>query len=162
MLQQRVDGLDGRLAERPGPNLNPAGFIYWHILRVWDADLRDIRGIDDIWAREGYTATLGYQPVTRHGDDGAEYSDGYGYTDADVDAIPYQLDMLNRYLQLLVDETLVYLEGADETELERSVPVPYRDEPCTPSELMEHTILHSAYHIGELQITGGLLGLRDE
>jgi hypothetical protein len=162
MLQQRVDDLGGRLAERPGPHLNPAGFIYWHILRVWDTDLLDIRGNDDIWTRAGYTAALGYQPVIRRGDDGAEYNDGYGYTDADVAAIPYQLEHLNGYLRQLVDETLAYLDRADEAELQRSIVLPYRDEPFTPSELVEHTILHSAYHIGELQITRGLLGLRDE
>lgn len=68
MLAQQVGSLDdATLAKRPGPALNPIGFIQWHILRIWDLDLNLlIKGgapETDAWHRGGYGDEIGYEPI---------------------------------------------------------------------------------------------------
>jgi hypothetical protein len=164
ILTQRIEGLDNRLPERPGARLNPPGFIYWHVLRVWDHDLRDLRGgsaLDDIWHRNGFTAETDYEPAVTRGDDGADYADGYNYDDAQVDAVPYDADWLARYHRLLLDETIAWLEGV-ELDFARPIALVARAEQTTAAETLDHLIIHSSYHVGELQMTRGLLGIIDE
>lgn len=163
MLVRCIDELEGRLVEVPGPRLNPAGFIVWHLLRVWDHDLRDTRAAvaaDDVWHRHGFTAETGYAPVIKVHDDGEAYADGYGYSRAEVAAVPYREDWLVRYHRLLLDETLERLADP-ELDCDAPIKLPERETPTTAGQTFDHLVIHSAYHIGELQLTMGLLGIPD-
>jgi uncharacterized damage-inducible protein DinB len=101
----------------------------------------------------------GYEPAVIRGEDGVDYADGFGYSMADVLAVPYARFWLERYRQALLDETLVLLEEGDD--VDRAIYQPGRATPTTPAEILDHLVLHSAMHIGELQMTRGLLGLDD-
>jgi hypothetical protein len=40
MLELVIDQVPmGRFNQRPGPHLNPVGWNYFHLLRIWDLDL---------------------------------------------------------------------------------------------------------------------------
>jgi len=161
MLADGVGGLDARLAERPVPDLNPPGFIFWHVLRVWDHETRVARGleaVEDGWHRHGLSAVAGYEPVVKRGGDGVDYADGFDYDAADVAAIPYEAGWLGRYHRLMLDETIACLE-APELDLSQPLRLAGRDEPVTVGQILDHVILHGAAHVGELQVVRGLLGV---
>lgn len=161
MLLQQVGVLDdATLAKRPGPALNPVGFIHWHILRVWDLDLNWlIKGgapTDDARHRGGYSEELDYSP---DGIGTGGMGIGTGYTDAEVDAVPYRAGVLARYQQILLDETRAYLSTATLDDLSREFPL--RGQPTTVAARLQHTIGHSWNHIGEIRMTKGMLGYPD-
>ena len=114
LLTRVSDISDEQLAQRPGEYLNPVGFIYWHILRVWDFDLNILsRGQEpsnDAWHRGGMAEMSGDDP-DGHGLGGRGI--GLGYTDAEVDEMPYHHTALRAYHDLLLQETQDYLANAD-------------------------------------------------
>jgi len=160
---QLTDVPDELLHERPGPSLNTVGWNYWHLLRIWDLDVNWIaRGqspMEDAWHRGGFGEKTGYDPDGK-GRNGSGL--GVGYTDAEVDELAMPMAVLQEYQALLLDETLAYLNSADEAELRRSVPSPIRPDTMTsPAERMQHLAAHSYNHAGELRYAKGMLGLHD-
>lgn len=163
MLADVVAPLDDELLRRrPGPALNPPGFIYFHLLRVWDLDLnRIIRGQAadaDAWRRGGFSAETGYEPI---GKGGGGRGIGFGYTDAEVDEVPYAAGWLRRYHEQLLAETVDYLATANDAELRREIRLPQQEQPVSPALRLQHTIAHSWNHIGELRMTKSMLGFPD-
>jgi hypothetical protein len=161
MLEKQVAELDDELlSKRPGPALNPPGFIYWHILRIWDLDLNILikgrKPSEDAWHLGGYGEEMGYNP---DGKGGRGSGLGFGYTDAEVDEIPYRMEPLRRYHAQLLDETRAYLESAGSAELQREIK--FRDDPSTPSLRLQHVVAHSWNHVGELRMTKSMLGFHD-
>ena len=162
------DMLDGQVAElddtllrtRPGQYLNPPGFIYFHILRIWDMDINVLVGgstpTEDAWHRGDYAETMGYNP---DGKGGRGLGIGFGYTDAEVDEAPYALEPLKRYHQQLVAETLQYLNDANDEELARGITA--MGQPATTGARVQHIVAHSWNHIGELRMTRSMLGFHD-
>lgn len=160
-LENQVSELDDELASRrPASTLNPAGFIYWHVLRIWDLDLNVIIGgrapTEDAWHRGGFQDELGY---VSDGKGGRGMGLGFGYSDTEVDEVPYRLDVIRQYHQQLLDETSAYLANASDDELSRDIQA--SGQPSTPAKRLEHTIGHSWNHIGELRMTKSLLGFHD-
>lgn len=161
MLNNQVSALDDTLLRtRPGQYLNPPGFIYFHILRVWDADINVLvngqKHSDDAWHRGDYAGAMGYNP---DGKGGRGMGIGFGYTDAEVDEVPYQLEPLKRYHQQLLAETLSYLNDANDEELARGITA--LGQPSTTGARVQHAIAHSWNHTGELRMTKSMLGFHD-
>ncbi|HUG16144.1 MAG TPA: DinB family protein [Thermomicrobiales bacterium] len=172
IYQQQIDAMstmldnvlseidDDTLARRPGPELNPLGFIYFHILRVWDLDLNVLihgrRPSEDAWHRGGHSESMGYNP---DGKGGRGAGNGFGYTDEEVDEIPYRMEPLRRYHEQLLAETRAYLAGADEAELTRETT--FMGQPSSTGLRAQHVVAHSWNHIGEMRLSKGLLGFAD-
>jgi hypothetical protein len=148
------------IRQRPGAELNPLGFIYWHILRIWDFDLNVLIGgrpaAEDAWHRGGYSEAMDYSP---DGKGGGGLGLGFGYTDSEVDEIPYSLDVIRRYHQQMIAETTAYLATADDAELHREFP--FREATISPRLRMQHIVGHSWTHIGEIRMTKSMLGFPD-
>lgn len=163
-LRDTVKDIPQELFERrPGPHLNPMGFIYFHVLRCWDLDVNVLcRGQEpdgDAWHRAGLSEELDYEPLGI-GIDGSGI--GYGYTDAEVDASPKQRDVLMRYHQMLEDETYAYLETATSDDLNAERRSEHsRENPYRPERWLRHMISHTNIHIGDLQYVAGMLGRTD-
>ena len=163
------DFLDGQISEvpeekfnqRPGPGLNPVSWNYFHMLRIWDLDLNWlVRGQspeEDAWHRGGFSEKSGYEPL---GKGGRELGLGFGYTDAEVDALAVDAAVLRDYHHMLLAETTEYLESADDDELHRVIERP--EMPAeTPAQRIQHTIGHCWNHIGEMRYAKGMLGMSD-
>lgn len=148
------------MAKRPGPHLNPIGFIYFHVLRCWDEDVnvlcRNQGPEGDAWHRGGLSQELNYEPMA-HGS-----GVGWGYSSAEVDAAPKQLTALMRYHQMLEDETYAFLNeaGSDELNAERQSEYS-RENPFRPERWLRHMISHTNMHIGDIQYVKGMLGMSD-
>jgi hypothetical protein len=151
---------DERFSLRPAPERNPVGFVYFHLLRVWDLDLNILckgqPAESDAWHRGGYSDAMGYSP---DGKGGRGAGNGFGYSDQEVDEVPYRKDVLGRYHHQLLDETRAYLQSATDAELERTIML--RDQPTTTGARMQHTAAHSWNHIGEIRMTRTMLGFPD-
>ena len=155
---------DDKLHERPGPSLNPVGWNYWHALRIWDLDfnwlIKGQNPAEDAWHRGDFTAKSGYNP------DGTGLrvtGVGFGQSDAEVDELAViEKSVLDEYREMLLAETLSYLESADDDEIRRMVPrVLNPNEKTSVAAQLQHTITHIWNHTGELSYAKGMLGMTD-
>jgi hypothetical protein len=152
-----------RLHERPSPGLNPIGWNYFHLLRIWEMDLNWVcRGQhpeQDAWHRGGFTKRSNYNP---DGKGALVHGLGFGYTDAEVDEIQIDSSVLRQYQAMLLLETDEYLSSVNETELQHQTP--NRTNPAitkSVAQRMRHIIGHSYAHIGEIRYAKGALGIPD-
>ena len=159
-LRDTVKGIPSDAFERrPGPGLNPAGFIYFHVLRCWDLDVNVLcRGQErdgDAWHRGGFSEALDYEPLgCGMGGSGV----GFGYTDDEVDATPMDLDALMGYHQMLEDETYAYFNRVSMEELNAErTSENSRENPFKPERWLRHMISHTNMHIGDIQYVAGML-----
>ena len=150
---------------RPGPSLNPVGFIYFHILRSWDEDLsvliQDLQPDEDIWHRARLSRALDYEPL---GIGAAGRGVGVGYSDAEVDAVPKRFDVLSRYHDLLDEETTAYFDATSINDFFRereSGPGHQHLGRFTPASLWRMEVLHHAEHSGDIKFVKGMLGMPD-
>lgn len=163
-IASRVEGVPtDKLHARPGAHLNPVGWNYWHALRVWDLDINwQIGGqkpADDAWHRGGFTAKSGYNP---DGIGMRATGIGLGYTDAEVDALDViSLDVLQEYHELLLAETMSYLDDADDDEIRRTLPGTGGRPDSNVAARLQHVVTHTWGHIGELSYAKGMLGMTD-
>lgn len=165
-LKTRIEEVPAeKLHERPGAHLNTVGWNYWHALRVWDLDINWlIKGQqpnEDAWHRGGYTAESGYDPDGK-GLRGTGL--GVGYSDAEVDELAViSADVLYSYHEMLLKETMEYLDGASDDEIRRTMPSPLRPGTETSvAERLQHIVTHTWNHIGELGYAKGMLGMTDQ
>ena len=152
--------------KRPGPHLNPVGFIYFHVLRSWDEDLNVIcRGQvpdGDAWHRAGLSDELDYEPLGRgRGGRGV----GVGFSDAEVDAVPKRRDVLTRYHDLLDAETTVYFNALANDDLntqrEHQILKARGVDAFTIASQLRMIALHHAEHSGDIKFVKGMLGMPD-
>lgn len=164
ILLSSIEGFpEKKLNTRPGPHQNPAGFIYFHVLRHWDRDINVLirrQGLQkDAWHRGGFAEELDYFPV------GLGYNGlgtGIGYTDAEVDAVPARLDVLMRYQELLNGETAEFLPALSPEQLHQELTHEYvPDATYTPADRIQHLIMHTNYHSGDISYVKGALGVSD-
>jgi hypothetical protein len=163
-LKQTVDDIDmSRFGERPDSHLNPASFIYFHVLRHWDRDVNVLsRGQApdaDLWHRAGIGDDMHYHPL---GTGLRGLGTGIGYSDAEVDAVPANRISLARYQQLLHDETMSYLDELDESEIHDEMTSEYLPGVTyTIAARLQHLIIHTSHHTGDMAYVKGMLGQPD-
>ncbi len=164
------DFLQGHLREvpdelfykRPFPKMNPIGFIYYHLLRMWDYDQTIARRMelkDDLWHRENWAEKAHYQPAGLgiHG-----LGVGIGYTDAEVDALQIPRQVLTDYHNAILAETRTFMDTAESADIRESRPHPITEGlMITAAERLQHTVLHSAMHVGEIRYIKGIFGYPD-
>jgi hypothetical protein len=160
---QLADVPEDEMFKRPGPHLNPVGWNYWHLLRVWDLDLnwmaKGQKPTEDAWHRGSFTEKSGYNPEGK-GRNGVGI--GVGYSDAEVDELNFSSEILREYQQRLEAETEEYLSNATNEDFSRELQNPSRPgETTTVGQRFQHAVGHSWNHIGELRYAKGLLGRPD-
>jgi hypothetical protein len=167
LLRQRIDEFDDdSFGRRPGPSLNPASFIYFHVLRHWERDINWVckgQGLGtDLWARAGIGERMGYDPI---GIGWRGVGTGYGYSDSEVDAVPPDRETLNHYHDLLRDETwgfMATLNGQEDLDaLIVCEHFPDQGYGYSIRERHQHLILHTGRHTGDIAYVKGALGQPD-
>jgi len=152
--------------KRPGPHLNPVGFIYFHVLRSWDEDInvicRDQPPESDTWHKAGLSDALAYEPLGRgRGGRGV----GVGFDDAEVDAVPKRRDVLIRYHDLLDAEPAAYLDALTNDDLNRAeeheILKARGVDGFTVASQLRMIALHHAEHSGDIKFVKGMLGMPD-
>lgn len=164
LLTRTINDIDEQnFGKRPGEHMNPASFIYFHVLRHWDRDVNVLsRGQTpeiDLWHRGGIGDAMDYHP---EGLGLRGLGTGMGYTDEQVDAVPADREILARYQQLLYDETMAYLDELNESEIHTEMTSEYL--PGVSYDIaarLQHLVVHTAHHTGDMAYVKGALGQPD-
>ncbi|CAN5740150.1 hypothetical protein BH23CHL2_BH23CHL2_30060 [soil metagenome] len=148
---------EGDFGRRPAPGANPVNFIYFHLLRHWDRDINIYiqrqEPESDAWHRHGLSESLDYEPL---GIGTYDIGTGYGYSAAEVDAVPTDAASLRRYHDILEQETKELLAEIDPATLEEPKELDGRK--YTVGQRYRHLIAHTYFHLGDIEYAKGLLG----
>ncbi|MFY1698333.1 mycothiol transferase [Solwaraspora sp. WMMA2101] len=152
LVREAVDGLSPQqLRWTPAPGANPIGWLVWHLTRIQDDHLAEVRGEPQVWTGGGW--------AKRFGLDRAEPADtGYGHTAAQVAAIaPESAAALVDYHTAVAERTRRFLHGLTDTDLDRVVDDSW-DPPVTLGVRLVSVANDDLQHVGQASYLRGLLG----
>lgn len=144
-----VDGLsEGQLAHRLTPDANSIAWLVWHAYRVQDDHLADVAGLQQVWAARGFIENFDL--------DLDEDDTGFGHTPDQVAKVRAPADLLARYAQEVHAQTVAWLGGLTETDLDRVVDESW-DPPVTLGVRLVSVVDDDTQHIGQAAYARGLL-----
>lgn len=144
-----IDGLtEDQLAHRIAPEANSIAWLVWHAYRVQDDHLADAAGLQQVWAARGFI---------EHFDlDLDEDDTGFGHTSAQVAKVRAPADLLARYVEGTHAQSLAWIGGLKEADLDRIVDDAW-DPPVTLGVRLVSVVDDGAQHIGQAAYLRGLL-----
>ena len=152
------DALNGLTAEerryQPNPHSHHIDFVVWHMARVEDDWIqRFAQRTDSVWQREGWFERLGMP----------ERDGGFGYTVEQVAGLPpFEIEQMLGYYDAVRRETLSYIDGLSESDLE-STPHAERRPGYTVAKMLAHVIVEESQHVGQAAYLRGMQrGLNSE
>ncbi|NJP44233.1 mycothiol transferase [Actinacidiphila epipremni] len=114
-VHSAVEGLTAEeLAHRVDPDANTVGWLVWHLTRVQDDHVADVAGRPQVWTAGGWDERFGlpFDPADI----------GYGHDCADVAQVrPASADLLTGYYDAVHEQSLDYLGGLADADLDRVV-----------------------------------------
>jgi hypothetical protein len=151
-LPELVDGLsDDDLSWRPAADANPIGWLVWHLLRVQDDHVADVAGVDQVWTAQGFADRFGlpFEPGVI----------GYGMSTEEVGQVRVTADLLLEYADAVHRQTIDYLEGLGDDDLDRIVDKRW-DPPVTLGARLVSVVNDDTQHLGQAGYVRGLLTTR--
>jgi hypothetical protein len=145
-----VDGLTAeQLGTRPDGEANSIAWLVWHLTRVQDDHVADVAGTEQVWTGQDWLSRFGL-PFPA-GDT------GYGHRPADVEAV--RVDdpgLLTGYYDAVHEQTVRYLEGLGERDLDRIVDEAW-DPPVSLGVRLISVLDDDIQHAGQAMYVRGLL-----
>jgi hypothetical protein len=144
-----LDGLSGDdLTHRPAPGANSIAWLVWHLTRVQDDHVADVSGLEQVYTAQGYVERFGL-PL--------DASDtGYGHSPDEVEQVDAPADLLLEYLRAVHAQTVGWLRGVSEADLDRVVDRRW-DPPVTLGVRLVSVADDCAQHLGQAAYLKGLL-----
>jgi hypothetical protein len=153
-VERTLEGLnDASLAVRPAGTGNSIAWLVWHLARVEDVQVADVAGLDQVWFGQDFVGRFGL-PL-QHRDT------GYGHTSDQVDAVRAPAELLLNYYDAVHRQTVGYLEGLRDEDLDRVVDTRW-DPPVTLGVRLVSTIADCLQHAGQAAYAKGLQPKRGE
>jgi len=147
-----LDGLaEDDLVALPAPDANSIAWLVWHLTRVQDDHVAEVAGTEQVWTSGGFAAEFGL-PF-----DAAET--GYGHSAEKVAQVRAPGSVLQRYYEAVHQQTLGYLRGLSEADLDRVVDERW-DPPVTLGVRLVSVIGDDLQHAGQASYVRGLLDRR--
>ena len=144
-----VDGLtEDQLATRPRPDANSIAWLVWHLSRVQDDHVAEVADVEQVWTSQGYADRFGLPFDVA--------ATGYGHSSADVGQVRASAELLTSYARAVHDQTLSFLEGVTETDLDRIVDRRW-DPPVTLGVRLVSVVNDDTQHVGQAAYVRGLL-----
>jgi uncharacterized damage-inducible protein DinB len=143
-----VDGLsDDALTFRPGTDTNSIAWLVWHIARIQDDHISELRDGQQIWITGGWRERFGFPfpPSTT----------GYDHTSADVAAVRAPGADLLAYYDAVHDATVAYVQTLQPDDLDRVVDRSW-DPPVTQGVRIVSVISDNLQHAGQAAYIRGL------
>jgi hypothetical protein len=143
------DGLTPeQVTARPGPDANTVGWLIWHLTRVQDDHVADAAGLEQVWTTGEWSEWFGlpFPP-------GAT---GYGQSPDEVGAVVASAELLTGYYDAVHAQTLDYLKGLTEPDLDRVVDTRWNP-PVTLGVRLISVVSDDLQHIGQAAYVRGLL-----
>lgn len=145
-----VEGVtEDQLSMRIGPDANSIAWLIWHLTRVQDSHIADVAGTEQVWTSGGWSERFGlpFDPEAT----------GYGHSSEDVAAVRgIGADQLTGYFDTVHEQTLGFVAGLQEADLERVVDTRW-DPPVTLAARLVSVISDDLQHVGQAAFLRGLL-----
>jgi uncharacterized damage-inducible protein DinB len=137
-----------KLSERPGEDANSIAWLVWHLARVQDDHIAELKGSEQIWTSGGWYDTFSLPfPDT---------STGYGHSSADVGMVRASADILTGYYDAVHDETIAYIKSLKPDDYERIVDEHYNP-PVSLAVRLFSVIDDDLQHAGQAAYVKGLI-----
>ena len=144
-----VEGLDvDELAARPNGTGNSIAWLVWHLTRIQDDHVAGVAGTEQVWTAAGWNQRFGL-PFD-------DSDTGYGHSDADVDAVRADAQLLAGYHDAVHAASLAYVRGLRAHDLDRVVDTNW-DPPVTLGVRLVSVIADDLQHAGQAAYTRGLI-----
>ncbi|MGW3961845.1 mycothiol transferase [Amycolatopsis sp. NPDC005003] len=138
-----------QLGTRPADEANSIAWLVWHLTRVQDDHVADVAGTEQAWTGQDWLSRFGL-PFPA-GDT------GYGHRPADVEAVRVdEPDLLTGYYDAVHEQTVRYLEGLGEKDLDRIVDEAW-DPPVSLGVRLISVLDDDTQHAGQAMYVRGLL-----
>jgi uncharacterized damage-inducible protein DinB len=153
-VHQAVDGLTpGQLAYRPEPGANSIAWLVWHLTRIQDDHIADVAGTGQVWT----AGTSGSTWADRFGLPFAASATGYGDGPEAVAAVQVKSgELLTAYYDAVHQQTLNYVQGLTEADLDRIVDKSW-DPPVTLGVRLVSVISDDLQHVGQAAYLRGII-----
>jgi hypothetical protein len=139
-LTYRVDG-----------GANTIAWLIWHLTRVQDDHIADVASIEQVWTAQGWHERFALPfEVGAH---------GYGHTADEVAQVDVAADLLVGYYDAVHEQTLRYLGGLTESDLDRIVDERW-DPPVSLGVRLISVLDDDLEHAGQAAFVRGCYGRR--
>lgn len=153
VVHEAVEGLSPeQLIASPAPEANTIAWLVWHLTRVQDDHIADLRGTEQIWTAQGWLDRFELPfPAS---------DIGYGHRPEDVVAVRVDsAELLIGYHDAVHEATTAWAAGLDEAALDRIVDEAW-DPPVTLGVRLVSVLSDDLQHAGQAAYVRGLV-LRD-
>jgi uncharacterized protein DUF664 len=152
MVHDAVDGLTpSDLAYRPDPDANSIAWLVWHLTRVQDDHVADVADVEQVWTAQRWADRFGLPLATR--------AIGYGHSSDEVGLVQATGDDLLGYYDAVHDETVRFVSGIRDADLDRIVDEAW-DPPVTLGVRLVSVVNDDTAHVGQAAYVRGLLERR--
>lgn len=152
VVHQAVRGLSPeQLAVRLDDDANSIAWLVWHLTRVQDDHVAEVADLPQVWTKQGWADRFAL-PFDAS-------ATGYGQGSADVAAVRVSAELLLGYHDAVLDQTLKYVAGLSDVNLDRVVDSNW-DPPVTLGVRLVSVIDDDAQHAGTADFIRGVLDRR--
>jgi hypothetical protein len=153
VVHRAVDGLTAAELEfRVDDRANSIAWLVWHLSRVQDDHVADAAQSEQVWLTDGWYERFGL-PFDR-------LATGYGHQAADVAAVRVPSgDLLSGYHDAVCDQTVRYVSGLSDADLDRIVDESW-DPPVTLGVRLVSVISDDLQHAGQAGFLRGVVKRR--
>jgi hypothetical protein len=150
VVHEAVEGLTPeQLAFRVDGKANSIAWLVWHLTRVQDDHVADAAQREQVWTSQGWAERFGlpFDPLAT----------GYGHSSDDVAAVRVSSgDLLIGYHDAVYEQTIRYVRGLSDTDLDRIVDVSW-DPPVSLGVRLVSVISDDLQHAGQAAFVRGLV-----
>lgn len=149
VVHEVVDGLTPeQLSARADEVANSIAWLVWHLTRVQDDHLAAAAGDRQVWLAQDWFGRFGlsFDPAET----------GYGQRPEDVAAVRPSADLLAGYYDAVHDQTVPWVRGLDDADLDRVVDERW-DPPVTLGVRLVSVIADDLQHAGQAAFVRGLV-----
>jgi uncharacterized damage-inducible protein DinB len=148
-VHSAASGLDAaQLALRLDGDANSVAWLVWHLTRVQDDHVAEVAGVEQVYTAQGFGERfeLPFGPSAI----------GYGHSSADVAKVrPESPDLLLAYHDAVHDQTVQYLRGITDADLDRVVDERW-DPPVTLGVRLVSVVNDDLQHAGQAAFVRGI------
>ena len=148
-----VDGLTPEeLTHRVDPQANTIAWLVWHLTRVQDDHVAGVAGTEQVWTSQGWAQRFGLPFPAR--------AIGYGQSADEVAAVRVESpDLLTGYYDAVAEQTLRYVGGLTDADLDRVVDEAW-DPPVTLGVRLVSVVSDDLQHVGQAAFLRGIVRRR--
>jgi uncharacterized damage-inducible protein DinB len=150
VVHEVVGGLEpSQLEFRPVNEANSVAWLVWHLTRIQDDHVAEAAGTEQVWTAAGWADRFGL-PF-------APSETGYGHGPGQVGAVQVRSgELLTGYYDAVHQQTLSYVEGLTEPDLDRIVDERW-EPPVTLGVRLMSVISDDLQHAGQAAYLRGLI-----